>query len=354
MFTVLFLSLTACDSSESISDAEPPTEEQKHYEASVVVVERAAVLDVETRDADTEAVDAAVLTMEAIGEVLSVRSAEDYRERREISPAFEDICLDVSVDEDDLVLTFDGCVTVDGTVRMRGVDDELVVIFEDDFSASGVDLDGTLSLKANFWDRELSVSGELVYDDSLDLSFSAGMILDDGIAVWGEVAVTGEDEARVALGSAEAPLVWALGCTCPISGSIAAEADVSVDSITIDLDDLIAPGDGADDFSPMVIPIEETDVVVDMAVDFSETCGGHDVSVNAEDITVAVATADLEALVDDMCDSGELSEDECDFLGFAFRYFPETLSFDIAASDLADSAETLLQASFDAICLSWE
>lgn len=51
--------------------------------------------------------------------------------------------------------------------------------------------------------------------------------------------MTGEDEASVALGSAEAPLVWALGCTCPISGSIAAEADVSVDSITIDLDDLI-------------------------------------------------------------------------------------------------------------------
>lgn len=318
----------------------------------VAVASSASAERVVTHSGDASEADASLAAVAAVAAVIDTDAIRDFREGRDADALLAEVCAGVSLDEGVLVMDFDGCDSASGTIRVsHSSGNQLSLSFEDDFEANGVDLDGVIYADLDVRGREGAVSGALTYDEALALDFSIGVqIGDERIAAWGEVAVSADSEGHVAIGSEEAPLVWEAGCYCPASGALAAGAAVVVDSVTIDLDDLVDPDDGTDDYDPVEIAIEAVEVSVDMVVTFAETCGDQAVSVEAEDISITAATADLEAVTDPLCDAGELDESRCTQLAIAYARDGEEITIDISASELAESAEAALQEAVDALC----
>jgi len=304
-------------------------------------------------EAETVATAAAVQATGALSDILSDPAVQAHLDGLELPPAPE-TCFVPSLEDGDLVLDVSDCPGAEGSLTLTRDGSTVLVAFEDAFAWQGTDLDGQVALTVQLRERAVGIVGAVTYGaDALEVDL--GMALVDTTAlVWGSAEVTAEVEGlpltvRVYLGDEAAPLTFQRGCTCPVAGVFEAEIRATIDQVTVDLDDLLDPGDGQDDFPPLDIPITPVVAEALAGADFAG-CGDATAFVEAEDLTVEVATADLQVVVDDACEAGEISEANCQRLDLALRTLPETLQADVPASALAEAAEATLQAAVDTLC----
>lgn len=342
MITIALL-LVACDS--PTTEARDTASRAEDVNTSARVSADAAA----TSSAETDAAERSLDALAAIADVLSRDDARAFQRDGILIRGEAEACVDASLDSGELVLDFAACANAEGVVTVSGGGGDGTSVDFDAFSNGSVSLDGTVTLDGSLGDGG-ALWGELVVNDAR-VWFDAGMAIDDGgVTIWGEAVVSGASEVSVALGTADDPLTWEGGCVCPSSGAIAGAVALSVDSVTIDLDSLVEPDDGSDDFEPIEVALVDESISVEAEVAFSGTCGEQAVSVVADDFTVSAATADIEAAVDVLCEDGDLSEAQCSSLAVAFRFMGDTIEIDVSASVYAEGAEAAVQAGFDAVC----
>ncbi|MCB9743853.1 MAG: hypothetical protein H6741_17535 [Alphaproteobacteria bacterium] len=350
---LLILALIACkdDTPADSGDSAAPE-----------VADSAEALSLGVADEGAWAFDANLLAAEVLGELLMDAQVADYAEDGELNAAAAPPsgCAQLSMDQSDLVVDYGGCDNASGSIRLsweRG--QPTVVTLEDDFAVGSQDLDGSLELQSQpregeyDFDGSLTITGEQTVTLSLELHFRTS----EGLTVYGgsqvELDPDGEPlSATVTLGTEAAPLVLALpDCRCPESGLLSAALGLSMGSVEIDLDELVRPRDGVDDYPPVDVPLSApVEVAVAVDVDFQGTCGDQLVSVSADDVAVDIAKADLEAAVDAACASGAFTQDQCDDLALAMPYVPDPLSIRVPASTLAAAAEPSVQSAVDGLC----
>lgn len=262
-------------------------------------------------------------------------------------------CADRSRDEGTLVLDFAACDRRDGKATLAFGDQQVTVTYSDDFAIDGHDVDGSVSV--GFADKVWSVStpSALTVDDEHSVDLSLSMTVSDGqLRMWGSSTVaSGDDEASLAYGSAVQPLSYERGCLCAVSGAWSADVFVTIEEVSFDLDLVIDPGDGEDDYPPLEVAIRPVVAEASIGVDHA-TCGAPEVSASADDLEVEVSSAELAAAVGEACDAGDLDETDCQLLQglLASPWFPESLGIDLPVSVLAEEVEDVLQSSFDAMC----
>lgn len=267
-------------------------------------------------------------------------------------PSGESDCVAWAVEEGDLVLTY-ACPSVQGTVRLhhdRG--GPTTVTFAEGFVVGDTPIAGSLALSAELRSGEYTAAGDLAVGDVV-LAFDLDLRVEEGLALSGEASA--ELEAydlvcEVELGESEEPLVWTGGCTCPSSGTLGASASAVVEQLTLDLDDVIQPTNGADNYPPIDVPVDPARVEIDMATTFVAACGDPAVDLSADDVTVTVQTADVEAGLAEACDAGLVDPADCTLAERALAALPESLSVDLPAAALVEAAEPTAEAAAAALC----
>lgn len=333
--------LTACTETEPSEDL-------------VVVTQGDAVAA--RAQADSSAANA-VQTSSAIVSVIEEPATGDYSEDGTYdATGTGPSCRTAALVDGELVLTFDGCDALDGTVRISaGPGQPTTVTFGDDFTFDGSDIDGSFSMQIRPRAGEYSVHADVTNGTEahgLDLEVR---VADGNVTFWGESAVDRDVDGmplgvQVLMGSEAAPLELSRDCACPVAGDLGLTADLLLDRVVIDLDAFITPRDGSDDYPLLTVGIAPVPASAGADLLFSDTCVDPTADVYADDFAVAMATADLEVAVDEACAAGEIDAESCATFEVVLPLFPDTLDIDVPASVLAETAEAVLQPQLELVC----
>lgn len=305
----------------------------------------------------TSSLDSAVADATTVANAISVAfeptEVGDFAQDGELTSLIADFsaCADVSLEDTVLTVEFLTCDQVSGTLRLDVPRfGPTTLTFEDDFAVDGRDVDGMLTFDAVFVDRRFTLSGSVTLE-GVDVDVAVDLDAFQGFELWGSFAVDdGSREFSVTAGSEAEPMSWTRGCLCATSGTIAAEGVGTVESITLDYDDLVAPLDGEDDFPPFDVPVSPTPVTASIEVDYSGGCGMVDSTVTAADVMVTIANSDLEAPLVAACDAGEVDADDCERALRLIGNLSENITIFVPVSTVADSLETELDAILAEVC----
>ncbi len=260
-------------------------------------------------------------------------------------------CVELSLVNGDLVLAYDQCHGLDGTVRIRfSLFAPTELTFDDDFSVDGKDLDGTVIVDRDGFFDELAVEGVLTYEAreievELELDVERG-----GAELWGLAVVTSpEGFVRVDVGTVTEPLAFEMGCPCPVSGAVALATEHKIDEVEIDLDDLFSV-DLTDDYPAVRVPVDPVTSWIEAELDFSGGCAAVSVAVTANDFALVMQRADLEAAVEGACKAGEIDEGACLELEAHLDLAKAEISVLVPLGVAANSAEDALQQMLEPLC----
>lgn len=253
----------------------------------------------------------------------------------------EERCFSVLTDTNELTVVFETCDRAAGTIVIDVPRfGPTTFNFQDDFTIDGRDLDGSLTLDAVVVDRQFELSGSLVLDGNTDIDTDLTVEALNGPTVWGSLAIDdGGRSFTVTTGTEAAPLTWTLDCTCPVSGAIEGDVQATLDTLTIDYDDLVAPFDGEDDFPPFEVPVTPVPITSDLLVDFEPGCGAQTVDVVATDVEIVVSNDDLRAPLDEACANGGVDAEDCDRAGRVLDNLAEDITILVPTETLAESVE---------------
>ena len=297
---------------------------------------------------------------EVLGQAFGGSEAADFSVdgHVELTDFSHGFCVALSVDNGALVMTFDGCAHLSGSLRLTHWLGETTLWFEDDFMVGDVDIDGHLAVTARFLAGEFGFEGSLAWGEhtllvDLDLHTSSG-----DPELWGFVDLELETPrgplmVRTDLGSKAAPLVYEGGCTCPTQGGLTHQGSITIDSVFIDLDDLLVNEPDVGTFPTIEVPIESETLESSLDVSFDAACGDAVATVTADDVTLEIAGADVVATLQELCDEGRFGKAQCATLIPASESLPKTIDVEVPLSLVAGEVESSVQDKLDHVCLSF-
>lgn len=325
-----------------------------------VVADDADAKGARVPSADAPAADPSLLVAATLGQVLGEAEVADYAADGTVAASARETeaCVDASLDAGDLVLDFDACDGLAGTVRLSWADGATTLTFEEGFQSGDRSITGSVTVDLDLRGDSYAVEGALTVTGadtrtvSLDLTLTTG----GSLSVWGATAVGltldgAPVEVSATLGSEADPLAWASACACPTSGVLETALTASLDAVDLDLDDLFRPRDGVDDYPPIEVPLATpVEAWASLTLTFAGTCGDQSVSLAADDLELELTAADLEAAVDEACATGAYTVEQCDELAVLLPWLPDPLSVTLAASLYAAAAEPAVEAAVDEVC----
>ncbi|MBX2801769.1 MAG: hypothetical protein KTR31_29085 [Myxococcales bacterium] len=347
--TLLTVLLACTTSPEGIPPVEPGTSTTPGTSEEIEIGEIAAVsADI---DAGTPVVDALTLA-EGLAFALDHWAIGDWAEDGDLD--YADLgsgCVVPSIVDSELVLAFDQCGLLDGTMRLSfDPFGATVVTYDDDFSIDGVDLDGSVSADITLLALTFDLEGDVTYD-AVDLVVDVHLELSPVVAMYGDLTVADPDEeSTFALGSETDPITFGHSCDCPEDGVFSGSFEAPLTEVGVDLDVLVNPWDGSDEFPAMDVPVAPVDVLTTFEADFTATCGDPAFSLSTADVWVTVQTRDVQAALDAACLAGEVETADCNAATFVLGVLPASVPVPVLLSVLAAGAEISIDAALDDFC----
>ncbi|MEM6926858.1 MAG: hypothetical protein AAF602_08030 [Myxococcota bacterium] len=289
---------------------------------------------------------------EGLAFALDNRAIADWEEDGDLDvSSFQATCVVPSIVNGELVLAFSACGPLDGTMRLAtSIPGPTTITFDDDFSIDGVDLDGSVQADLALLALTFDLDGDVTYGN-VALELTLGIDLSAGVAIHGELVYTDPDiDLTVELGTPSDPLTFTLTCRCPDDGIASLDLEAPLNTVDVDLDALVTPFDGSDDYPALEVPIAPLTVPIFAELDFTGACGNPSVTVTSQDVLVVVQTADVQTALDQACLDGEVAPPDCASGTQVLTSLPASVSLPVPLSLVAAGAETSLEASLTAFC----